>query len=222
MPTNDLIRPVAFPRGIADAEGRACVRDRASRLVAIDLENGRVLWRTSEPLRPLLIAHDEVIALRETTPSACVALPLDGGSAGTPQWVSDALPLPAWAFTEGAQLEIAAEMRGMTIELHWRARARYRGGAAPSRAILEQAARDAEGTLAVDRSSGKVTPVSDSAGNVPAADFLEEQRIGARSYRLVAENARTALRAADAGSGALLWEAILDEGPSRGPRALRQ
>jgi len=235
MPPSDVIQPVAFPRGIADVEGQhACVLDRSGRLAAIALESGTVLWRSSEALRPLVIAHGEVIALRTGPPAVCIALALEAANAGSPQWSSDPLPLPTWAFTDGAQLSIAAQMRGTAIELHWLARARYRGGAAPSREVREQAARDAEGSLAVDRSSGKVTPISTPAPIVPAAamepgpataDVLERQRIGEHWYQLAVaaatNNVRTLLRALDAKTGALRWETTIDEGPPRAPKPLR-
>jgi hypothetical protein len=137
-------------------------------------------------------------------------------------------------FTDAAHFSIAAEMLGTTIRLHWRARARYRGGAAPSRQVLEQASRDAEGSFAVDRSSGKVAPVSTPDPVVAAADgepgpasgdVVEQRRIGEVLYQLAVAatpgNVCTLLRALDAKSGALRWETTLDEGPPHAPSALR-
>lgn len=216
----DVIRPVAFPNGIADAEGRhACVRDRAGHLVAIDLERGSILWRSSEPLRPLLAAPDEAIATTESFPAVCVGLRFDG--AGAIGWRSGVLPIPEWAFAGNASLTLAAEMHGATITIRWSARARYRGGAAPSREILEQAARDDHGAFAVDRGAGRVTPAPAPASRPAEPDAILEQRIGTRTYTLVPESSGTVLRAADATTGAQLWQVRIDEGPPRGPRALR-
>jgi hypothetical protein len=166
-----------------------------------------------------------------------VALALTGAKAGRRLRVSEALPIPAWVepgATATAQFQIGAELDGAIVRLHWRARARYRGGAAPSRQVLEQAARDEAASVAVDRSSGKVTPLPASPGaeamaepqsDAAAPGVLEQKTIGARRYELAleagTENVRTVLRARDAHSGALLWEATIDEGPPRPPKALR-
>lgn len=232
------IQPALFPRGVADAEGRyACVRDREGRFVAIDLEHGRVLWRSAERLRPLVIAHGEVIALAPGPPPVCVALPLEGSEARREKWHSDPLPLPEWADPDSAdpaRFAITAVAEGTRITLHWRARVRYEGGAAPSKRVLKESARDAAGSVAVDRSSGKVTELSTELSGEPVAetgpaalapDVLEQRTVGARRYELAlqsgAQSARTTLRARDARSGALLWETIIDEGLRRPPKPLR-
>jgi hypothetical protein len=232
------IEPVSFPGGIADSGGRhACVRCRQGHVVAIALEHGTVLWRSVEALRPLVIAGDEVLALRTRMPAACVALALAGKDAGRERWASDPLPLPGWvelASSNPAQFRITAAVDGSSILVSWRARARYRGGAAPSAAVLKQAARDDAGSVAVERSSGKVTMFAAPAGLERAAgpengdaapDTLEQTRIGARRYELVLDdsrhNVRTVLRARDVQTGAILWETAIDEGPARPPRPLR-
>ncbi len=53
--------PEQFPRGIADATGgRAFLRDQSNLLVALDLKTSKVLWRTTTPMRPLLVRQDKV------------------------------------------------------------------------------------------------------------------------------------------------------------------
>lgn len=238
MGQSNTIEPVSFPGGIADSGGRhACVRCRRGHLVALALEHGAVLWRSVEALRPLVIAGDEVLALRTKTPAVCVALALEGVDAGRERWASDPLPLPGWVdtgATNPAQFQLTAAANGPSILVNWRARARYRGGAAPSAAVLEQAARDDAGSVAVDRSSGKVTTLPAPAGlgrftgpadSDAASDTLEHTRIGTRRYELVLadslHNVRTVLRARDVQTGALLWETAIDEGPPRRPAPLR-
>ena len=240
MAQSGTIEAVAFPGGIADSGGRhACLRCRLGRLVAIELEYGTVLWRSVEALRPLVIAGDEVIALRTATPVSCVALALEGKSAGLERWASDPLPIPSWVEVgtpNPARFRITAAVNGPSIVVNWRARARYRGGAAPSAAVLKQAARDDAGTVAIERSRGKVTMLAAPAGlefppepgdgdGDAAPDTLEQARIGARRYELVLDqgrnNVRTVLRARDAQTGALAWETAIDEGPARPPGPLR-
>jgi len=240
MPQQFSIRPVAFPRGVADSDSgatHACVRDRSGRIVAIALAGGSVLWRSAQALRPLVIARGEVIALRTAAPPVCVALALTDANAGREVWTSDPLPLPAWAELESqdpARFWIAIAIGGASLVLRWRARARYAGGAAPSRRVLERAARDDEGSAAIERATGKVTMLSTAIGPEPAVEpeagpaapqILEQQQLGGRLYQIALEavdrNVRTVLRALDLRGGAPLWETIIDEGPARPPRALR-
>jgi len=67
-----------FPGGVADASGRhALLRDAAGRCALLRLSDGQLLWRSAEPLRPLLVDDRLAVALamappRESTMSSLI------------------------------------------------------------------------------------------------------------------------------------------------------
>ncbi len=239
MQLPSAIRPLDFPGGLADPAGRcAAIRDRMGCLLAVDLANGTALWRSAEPLRPLLVLPDEVLALSIAAPVRCIALPLFGAQAGRQEWASQALPLPDWVASGSAQapdLSTDAAWLGDAIALHWDAQLRYRGGAPPGPRALAQAKGNAEGDLHIDRASGAVRPATGPKlerpppmqAQAPAdPQALAQREIGPRRYQLIARDGaggtvRTVLRASAAAGDATLWELTVDEAPRRPPPALR-
>lgn len=228
-----------FPGGIADAAGtRAALRDADGRLLAVALDAGTLLWRSTEPLAPLLLMPDEVIACTLGPQPACIALRWDGPQAGVPRWTSQPIGLPS---PPDPDLRLAAEAdeRAGTFTVRWQGAARYRGGAAPGPAAREAATRGAQGAVLVDRDSGVVRPLPASRGAAPAdlaaddpgvADpdprALASTDLGTRRFELLLDEApdgrvRTVLRARAAADGGTLWELPIDErrrAPARPPR----
>ena len=238
----------AFPGGVADAEVQhALWRDHHGHLVALRLADGRLLWRSAQPLVPLLLGHGLAFGLA-LAPARVVALVLKGDSAGSERWRSEPLPWPDWA----ARLDAAASAMDLhagwldeRIVLRWQLRLAYKGGAAPGPSRAKSVA--AVGGCLLDVASGaldKAAAGSDSADPVAAPDakprpavhrpsedphVLARQVLGGVQYSLLqravpgaqGDTLHTTLAAHDLARGLDLWQRALDEAPAKAPRALR-
>jgi PQQ-like domain len=232
--------PERFPRGIADATGgRAFLRDQSNLLVALDLKTGKVLWRTTTPMRPLLVHQDKVVAVRIAAQHALELVVL-AAEDGRESRVSRPLILPEWAnvsLEDTTDLTLRAEAEDDTAVLRWTARSRYRGGAAPSARVLESARREAQGEARGHLDTGEVEELPQAAGAPPesvpsetvpspAPDVLEQQDIGNRRFQLVVRNVaggtvQLRVRAVDPETERTAWETVIDEAPLRRPRPPR-
>lgn len=218
-----------FPGGIADAEGtRAALRDPQGRLLAVALDAGTLLWRSAEPLAPLLLPPGEVIACTLGPQPACVALAWSGERAGHPVWTSQPIGLPS---PPDPDLRLVADSSddAATITVRWQGAARYRGGAAPGPAVQAASRSAAQGIAVVDRRTGRVShpaasrsaaPVDLAASDValPGTDpeAIAAADVGARRFELCLHTlpdgrVRTVLRARDPKDGRTLWELPIAE-----------
>lgn len=228
-----------FPGGIADAAGtRAALRDGQGRLLAVALDAGTLLWRSAEPLAPLLLPPGEVIACTLGPQPACVALRWAGPHAGEPSWTSQPIGLPSPPDPD-LRLAASADEAAGTITVRWQGAARYRGGAAPGPAARAAATHGSQGAVVVDRRSGAVRPAATSRG-AAATDLADAEQavagadpralasadLGPRRFELLLDETpdgrvRTVLRACASAGGAALWELTIDERPrtrARPPR----
>ena len=242
----------AFPGGVADAElQHALWRDRGGKLVALRLADGQLLWRSAQPLVPLLLGHGLALGLA-LSPPRVVALTLEGAAAGAERWCSDALPWPEWALqlaAPSAAMDVQAGWLDAAALLRWHLRPVYSGGAAPGPAQAKAAA--AVGGCLLDLEAGQLRRAPADAVNAVGADaaaaaqaaapsqtpsadptVLARQVLGGVQYSLqqsvqqkppanVAGLVQTTLIAHDLARGHLLWQATLDEAPRKAPRALR-
>jgi len=224
--------PRPFLGGVADVLGhRAIRRDAEGRLVALNLDEGRLLWRSAMPLQPLLVAGELALGLA-LAPPRVLALSLVGASDAPPVWTSAKLPWPDWAATTsdetGFDLELDAARIGDAVALAWQLRRRYTGGAPPGKGRARPA--PVSGACAVALSDGRILPAlplpARPADDAPAEavddpGVLAEQRLGAATYRLRAVDSggmlKTVLHALDARQGTPRWECVLDETPRRRP-----
>lgn len=228
-----------FLGGIVDAQaGRAALRDRSGRLIAVALEDGTLLWRSDEPLAPLLLPPGEVIACTLGPAPACVALGWSGPQAGRPVWRSQPIGLPS---PPDPDLRLVAEAPDdHTITLRWQGAARYRGGAAPGPAVRSAAQQGAQGSVQVDRRTGQVVPLGASRSATPAEPEEAEPAavpgaspnavatadIGGHRFELCVDalpdgGLRSVLRARDPAAGRTLWELPIDDLPRTRPRPPR-
>jgi hypothetical protein len=233
------LAPKLFPRGVADASAaHAFVRDRAGTVLALDLGTGRVLWRAGGGLRPLAAAEGVLIAARIAAANALEFAILDAAD-GRELRVSRRLALPDWvrpALEDSPEFTLHIEIEHRAIVVHWRARARYRGGAPPSAKVRASYERDARGAARVDLDSGAIEPLPESAAMAePVAepalasaepDVLEQREIGDRRYQLFARSGAGGMtemlvRAVDRATGATAWETVIDQAPTRRPKPLR-
>lgn len=168
--------PVFLPSGVADPAAMTGYVADAGGIVAVALDRGSVLWRSDAADRPLIVVGDglaaaagaEVVLIANGRVVLRTALP--DPPVAPPTWMS--------AHADPPRLVVA-----------WRARSGYRGGAAPTEAILERATVAASGTAVIDLDSGAVTAaesVDDGVLRPPIdADVGEDPwEAGGRTARL--------------------------------------
>jgi hypothetical protein len=233
---SEPVWPQAFPGGVADAAGRIALwRDAQGRMVALSLAEGRALWRSELPLRPLFVTDSLALGLA-LAPPRVVAHSLPGGHDAEPVWVSAALPWPGWAAAAGDEttldLTLDAARIGELLILAWQLRQLSAGGAPPGPGRDRPAPVSGSCALALAdgtiQSGPSLPPRPVEVTPFEAVDdpsVVAQCRLGALRYRLAAvEEAgtvKTTLRAIDAQRGTLHWERVLDETPRRSPMALR-
>jgi hypothetical protein len=137
---------------VVDARGRqAVVHDYEGALMALDLENGALLWRHGPSLRPCALLADLVVTLRISPAPTLVIVVLDAAT-GADRWTSEPVDLPSWArctLDDTRDFTLRTEVADDAVVLRWVARTWYRGGAAPSARVLEESRRTAHGVLRV-------------------------------------------------------------------------
>jgi PQQ-like domain len=105
--------PRPAPRGVADArDGIVYLRGVDDQLVAIDLRDGHVLWKSPAAQRPVIGLEGGVVALASSrTKAAYVIFDATGRQIGTSA---------PFALPEHDQLEVAAErLDGSTLRVMW-------------------------------------------------------------------------------------------------------
>jgi hypothetical protein len=162
-PHSALGRPIIIPRGVADSEGRRgyLANDVAAGISALDLTTGELLWTTDGATQPVFVAESRLAALKRESQRANVLLVvmLDVDGQGKVALVSEPIVFPDWVVVTTAPSEdFSFEVWGDANELRleWEAHARYRGGAAPSLQIQQQATHDASGVVRVNLKTGRV------------------------------------------------------------------
>ncbi|MCB5167439.1 hypothetical protein LG634_21740 [Streptomyces bambusae] len=119
--------------------------------MALDLENGALLWRHGPGLRPCALLAGSVVTLR-IVPSPVLTVVVLDAVTGKDRWTSEPVDLPPWArctLDDTREFTLRTEEGDDAVVLRWVARTWYRGGAAPSTAVLEDSRRTAHGALRV-------------------------------------------------------------------------
>ena len=170
-----------FPGGIASSDGTVGVVQLAGQeLVAVDLAKGSILWRQASTGRPVS-ATDRHLVVLEAAPAPAVSI--RDLRSGTLMAIVDATALPAWIAElrdRPEALRFSARETDGVIEISWRARAIYTGGAAP-RSLAPQG-RGGAGSLRIDLKSGrKISAQSedlnyDPFGEEPAPEGIAAAR----------------------------------------------
>jgi hypothetical protein len=230
--------PVRFPQGVADEGERVgFVQRRAGNITAIDLQTGKILWTTTELARPLLVCGERLLAYRLLAPNVLQIVAAVASADGTLTTVSEPVTFPDWVTIDpedSREFSLAATADDHFLLLAWEAHAYYRGGAPPSRQVIEQTRKDTDGVARVDLATGKVAmlpgeprpkaPTSVLPTTAPRLEGAigEQCQIGPYIYALTEEHPdesrrRSILKKWQVGSGNLVWE--LDLGEWRTARA---
>ncbi|MGH3844487.1 MAG: PQQ-binding-like beta-propeller repeat protein [Pseudonocardiaceae bacterium] len=230
-----------FPRGVINGGRLAVVRDRGGTLIALDIATGAVLWRHGQDLRPCAIHADTVVAVRLAESPTLRAVVL-AAEDGRQRWTSPTITLPVWArpaLDNKPGFTLHCQLAGDQITINWTARARYEGGASPSRQILDEHAREASGAVRLDLATLSMEMLPTPPSIAPAApaqhtslasprlaaDVLDSTEAGTLRVELAAEDRGGAdavvLRAIDRCTAKAVWEIVLDEPISRRAPRLR-
>ncbi len=146
----------AFLPGVAanPSQTSAFTAGMDGRLIAINLANGTILWRSQRQLEALGFLDGAVIASATVDDCRhCLQLVRLSAADGQEQRSSKTITFPAWVSVEpavGKQFTATLETTGASLALHWKASSRYAGGARPTSQVLADFNKDAAGTFMID------------------------------------------------------------------------
>lgn len=201
------------------------------------MESGAPLWRHGPSLRPCALIADSVVALRISPAPTLVFVVLDAAT-GEDRWTSEPVDLPPWArctLDDTRDFTLRTEPDEDAVTIHWIARTRYEGGAAPSARVLEESRREAHGAVRVVPSDPRAVEVLPADADVPppappadppaqsAADVLDQSLVGDMRVELVLrpDAGAIVLRAVAHPTGTVKWEVELDHATTRRAPKLR-
>jgi hypothetical protein len=151
---------ILLPQGLADPAGQIGFFASADDgIECIDLANGKVLWRTHEAQRPLLVDGDHLLAQAGTKRNRLRILRLEVKRNGECDFESDPLVFPEWVVTgEAHGHSFIAQWRKEKhhLVLDWEARAWYVGKARPTPEEESAARKHARGSARIDLRSGQI------------------------------------------------------------------
>lgn len=158
-----------FPRGVADPEGeRAYIRNTAGGIDSVDLETGQLNWTTTAASVPLLIDGTHLLAWKYINENVIQIVKIDSKT-GESLTTSEPINFPAGIKVSPIRehdFGIEAKVTVSTLELVWRGRTLYEGGAPPPPDVVHKWQKQLSGVFRIDLATGNVT--SQSTGNVSA------------------------------------------------------
>jgi hypothetical protein len=173
----------AFARvcgGIIDPAGKTLyVAGESGNLEALDLEKGKVLWTTKEPMKPLAAAGKRLVVevAEKGKPNVVRVVVLDCNQEGKKGLESDPITFPDWVstgLTHGRSYTSSATLDKNDLLLKWQARSFYAGGARPTPEIEKAARREAHGVARVDLKTGKVEMLDDAKAPADATKLPKD------------------------------------------------
>lgn len=222
----------SFASGVRDVEGRQGYISVGPEVVAVDLMNGSLLWRRPGIGRPIAATPMRLVTLDQDGKN--FVLRLLNAATGTETGRIANFGMPDWAQetgTEADAVQVEASENPAGIEISWRVRRPYRGGAPPPAQITAQANHEVAGTILIDPDSGQVVrmPTPTTPGEIlppappemgsyisPTSDVVALDRIGDQLFVLkmpaqAGPVATVTLEARDARDGSTIWETPLAE-----------
>ncbi|HEX8142854.1 MAG TPA: hypothetical protein VF553_09680 [Pyrinomonadaceae bacterium] len=166
MSDDDQLKPIFLPAGVAGPDKRAgYFADAGASIEALDLSDGKPIWRSEVAARPLIVDEKRLAALRalKDQANALQVVVLDCADEGALLVESDLILFPEWvsaAVVTGEAFRYRVALEGNILLLEWEAHARYRGGAPPPRHIQAQATKAESGIAHIDLKRGKVKMLS--------------------------------------------------------------
>ena len=220
---------MSFAGGVRDAIGRrGYVEVGSGEIAAVDLSHGTMLWRRAGVGRPIAATPDRLLTL-DVVGNGFVVRFLDAQS-GTDAGQAEVAGMPDWALTGLAPdaVQVTAAEMPEGVELRWRIRKPYRGGAPPPREISAQAEDALTGSLVVDPKASRVVS---AAGPGPDHDTESRQQSPAstaagmaddRTFTLDSTGSELVLEARAGADNQLLWRLPLAPLRASRPPPLRK
>lgn len=180
-PEKALIQSVLLPIGVTDSSFKTgYVPNSNGGVDAITLDNGQKLWSVADVVDPIIVGQNVLIgrldAKRRSTLQLAV---LDLKNKGELLITCEPIELPTWvsvAPVSGQVFQLTAAIDESNVYVTWQCRARYGGGAAPSKAVEDNARKAASGSYRINLKDGKVAhpdPATESAlGESPLPESL--------------------------------------------------
>ena len=185
MSNPELIQPLFLPQGVAEPSGKiGYVANGNDGIDAVNLNDGKMLWATSEASYPLLATRHWLTAQKilPGRSNAFQIAKLNTEYKGSLLMLSDPIVFPDWvnvepSNTQDFNLTVYATTDNLFVD--WQARSRYRGGANPPSYVLQQSTKEDRGTVRVDLKSGKVEMLSSTdRTTAPQNDASLEEQFG--------------------------------------------
>lgn len=152
-----------FPNGISDAEGeRAYIRNSAGGIDSIDLKTGKLLWTTPAASVPLIISGVHLLAFKYISENVIQIVKLNSKT-GLAATTSEPINFPEGmkvASTQDETFALEPKVIDTILEIAWRGRTFYEGGAPPPKHIREKSQQQFSGVFQVDLATGTVTSKS--------------------------------------------------------------
>jgi hypothetical protein len=226
---------MSFVGGVRDATGhRGYVEVASGEIAAVDLANGTMLWRRAGVGRPIAATADRLLTL-DVAGKTFVVRVLDART-GADAGQAEVAGMPDWGQTAGLApdaVQVTATEVPDGVELCWRMREPYRGGAPPPRAISAKAESAVTGCAIVDPQTSRVVSAVSPAGpdkqveppsHQQSADpnVLALGRAGDRTFTLERGGSELALEARRAPDNHLLWRLPLAPVRTSRPPPLRK
>lgn len=213
MSNSDPVYPVAFPRGVADLEGRFGYVATTDGIDRVDLQTGELVWSSRVVGRPLIVLGERLAVVSGDGDMIDFRIILLETSEGVPCQETDWIDASDWDGLPVDDLEVTAEQQDLVLA--WRARGRYKGGAPPPPDVENASRFDAWIEIRIDLERGQATVSEASRPSSPpeARELLslpywrratwhtEPWRADHRILALVAEGGEVLLEIRDDVSG---------------------
>lgn len=170
---------ILLPQGFAEPTGHTGFFASADGSIeAIDLANGKVLWRTHEAQRPLLIDGDHLLAQAGTKRNRLRILRLNLNRHGECDFESDPVVFPAWVVTgaaHGNSFTAHWQVQKHHLVLDWEASAWYAGTTRPTPAEEQAARKHASGIARIDLRTGQIEIRPAEEKHIPTPPALPDE-----------------------------------------------
>jgi hypothetical protein len=217
---------VGFPGGLADIEREVAFIANGDGVDSVDLRSGRRRWTTSSAIAPLtLVENGSQLVAVGFDDGKMVVFMIESSSGKT----GKKLELSLGVFATSQTSEIATKIREPILDLVWKVRSRYRGGANLSPGAEERFHINAAGEVEIDVKNGVIVKqekvsAENLSGHHDWPNDITERTIGGRIYAItpghLKENGQqeTFLEARERETRQLLWKYSLMSVAKASPR----
>jgi hypothetical protein len=217
---------VRFPGGLADTEREVAFIANRDGVDSVDLRSGRRRWTTTSAIAPLTLLENGAQLVAAGFDDGKMFVVMIESSSGK---TGKKLELSLGVFATPQTSEIVTQIREPILDLVWKVRSRYRGGANLSPGAEERFHVNAAGEVEIDVKNGVIVKqekasVENLSGQHDWPNEITERTIGGRVYAItpgdLKENGQqeTFLEARERETKQLLWKYPLVSVAKASPR----